>query len=251
MQRLKRNTVRCAIVLSLVGVLYLVSGCASSVDQATAEDVTNRAFTFTSGAVFHMALVNEPTTLIFLNNATAFMLLSADGSRSASGSNRFGSCILTVTASDFASGTGPQVNDVITLSLCDFDGENSTLRVTNGPTTVTSAPAVARVVEATANDVRSRSFIFANGAVFHPGLADLGVTLSFNSDATEFRLVSIDGTATGPMRFGPCVLNVTSSNYGPGNGPAVGTVLTLSTCRFNGGNRTLFVSNGTITAQSI
>src|SRR2546430_208799 len=108
-------------LLTMAGALMLW-GCTSTPGQATVDDVNNTAFTFPNGAVFHPALANVATTLEFINNATTFILSSAGGT--ATGNNRFGSCILTVTNSTYTSGTGPQVNDVITSSTCNFDDTN-------------------------------------------------------------------------------------------------------------------------------
>jgi hypothetical protein len=135
-----RSTVRSlTTILVAVGAMMLC-GCSSSVEQATAADVNNRAFAFPTGAVFHAAPANMPATLTFTDNATTFALSSAWGS--ATGTNGFGSCILTVTASTYAAGIGPQVHDVIALSPCEFDSTDNTLSVTNGTITATSAPAV-------------------------------------------------------------------------------------------------------------
>src|SRR5262245_19654462 len=81
-------------------------------------DVNNRFFTFADGQVFDPALTNISTTLTFTNNANNFTLSSAGGI--ATGTNVFGSCILTVTSSTYLSGAGPQGGAVITLSPCDF-----------------------------------------------------------------------------------------------------------------------------------
>ena len=126
------------VVLTITGALIL-SGCAATDGQATADDVNNKAFTFLNGTVFHPALTGV-TTLEFTDKANTFTLSSAG--ETASGSNHFGSCILTVSTSTYAPGTGPQVNDAITLSPCDFDSTDNTLSVTNGTITATSVPAV-------------------------------------------------------------------------------------------------------------
>jgi len=138
--RLVKSTVPSfAAILVTAGVLMLC-GCSGSVEQATAANVNNRSFTFPTGVVFQAALANMPTTLTFTNNANAFILSSTAGS--AAGTNVVGSCILTVTTSTYSPGTGPQVNDVLTLDPCDFDNADNTLSVTNGTITATSAPAV-------------------------------------------------------------------------------------------------------------
>src|SRR5262245_21256177 len=123
MPRLSHILLHLAVALTIVGMLIL-SGCVSTDEQATEEDVNNNAFTFPSGTVFHPALTGA-TTLEFTNNAHSFALFSAGGT--VTGTNRFGSCILTVGSSTYAPGAGPQVNDVITLSSCDFNSTNRTI----------------------------------------------------------------------------------------------------------------------------
>ena len=86
--------------------------------------MNNQSFTFTNGAVFNAALINVSTTLSFTDNATSFTLSSSGGT--ATGTNRFDSCVLTVITSTYGSGAGPQVGEVITLDPCDFDSENKT-----------------------------------------------------------------------------------------------------------------------------
>ncbi|MGE3540160.1 MAG: hypothetical protein AB7N91_22320 [Candidatus Tectimicrobiota bacterium] len=252
MRRLIRPWRSLGMCLSFLGVLYL-SGCSSPVGQAAADDVSNRAFAFADGAVFHAALANQPTTLLFLDNASAFTLFSADGSGTAAGSNRLGSCQLTVTSSTYAPAAGPQVNDVITLDPCDYDSDNSTLTVSNRGITSTSATAVARVVAATASDVRNRSFLFNVGAVFNEEL-DGATAVAFNGNASEFTLETTTGdttgTAEGVVQLSPCRLTVRSSTYRTG-GPDAGDVIEFNACRFNGGNRTLILSRGSITESSI
>src|SRR5262245_11028109 len=85
-------------LLTIIGV-FILAGCylSRTTDQATASDVNNQSFTFANGAVFNTNLVNVSTTLCFTDNATTFTLSSAGGM--ATGSNRFDSCILTVTTS--------------------------------------------------------------------------------------------------------------------------------------------------------
>ena len=186
MPRLSHILLHLGVPLTIVGMLIL-SGCAATDGQASGDEVDNNAFTFPSGTVFHPALTSA-TTLEFTNNANAFSLFSAGGT--ASGSNRFGSCILTVGSSTYASGTGPQVNDVITLSRCDFDSTNRTLTVSNGSITATSSPAIARLVDATASDLNEKSFLFASGEVFNSALVNIGVTLEFTNNAHSFTLTS-------------------------------------------------------------
>jgi hypothetical protein len=127
-------------LIALAGAMSLL-GCSEKVEQTMADDLNNQSFTFPSGAVFNPGLANIATTVAFSNNAANFTLSSAGGT--ASGSNVFGNaCTLTVTASTYAIGAGPQVNDAIKLAPCDFDIPNKTLLIGNGTTTATSSPAV-------------------------------------------------------------------------------------------------------------
>ena len=128
------------MLIALAGAMSLL-GCSEDIQQAIASDLNNQSFTFPSGAVFNPGLANIATTLAFSNNAANFTLSSAGGT--AAGNNTFGNaCTLTVTASTYAIGAGPQVNDVIRLDPCDFDIPNKTLLIGNGTTTATSSPAV-------------------------------------------------------------------------------------------------------------
>jgi len=127
-------------LIALAGAMSLL-GCSEKVEQTMADDLNNQSFTFPSGAVFNPGLANIATTVAFSNNAANFTLSSAGGT--ASGSNVFGNaCTLTVAASTYAIGAGPQVNDAIKLAPCDFDIPNKTLLIGNGTTTATSSPAV-------------------------------------------------------------------------------------------------------------
>ena len=139
MQRASR-TVRGLVVLIVLAGTMSLCGCSEHIETAIASDLNNQSFTFASGAVFHPGLANTATTLAFSNSATNFMLSSAGGT--AIGSNTFGNaCTLTVSASTYAIGAGPQMNDVIRLAPCDFDTSNKVLLIGNGTTTA-SAPAV-------------------------------------------------------------------------------------------------------------
>jgi hypothetical protein len=139
-QRASRTMRGFVALIALAGVMSLL-GCSESVEEAIADDLNNQSFTFLSGAVFNPGLANIATTLAFSDNSANFTLSSAGGI--ASGSNVFGNaCTLTVVASTYAIGAGPQVNDAIKLAPCDFDIPNKTLLIGNGTTTATSSPAV-------------------------------------------------------------------------------------------------------------
>src|SRR6266446_5849266 len=156
-------------LLTIIG-MFILAGCylSRTSDQATASDVNNRSFTFANGAVFHAALANVSTTLCFTDNATNFTLSSAGGT--ATGTNRFDSCILTVTNSTYAVGAGPQKGEVITLDPCDFDSDRQTLTVSHRNLTTTSTVATACTpgssgngTPATASNVSKQRFTFDSG----------------------------------------------------------------------------------------
>ena len=247
MPRLSHILLNLGVVLTIAGALIL-SGCAATDGQATADDVNNKAFTFPNGTVFHPALTGA-TALGFTDNANTFMLSSAGGT--ASGSNRFGSCILTVGSSTYTPPeTGPQVNDVITLNPCNFDSTNSTLTVSNRSITATSNPAIARLVNATASDLNDTTFLFASGAVFNDALVNVAVTLKFTNNATVFTLTS-SNTASGNSTLnstfpsGLCTLTVTNTEFNTGTGPQRNDGITLSPCQFNGATGSLTITRVT------
>jgi len=252
MPRLSHRLLTLGVVLTIAGALIL-SGCAATDGQATEEDLNNKAFTFPSGTVFHPALAGA-TTLEFTDKARNFALFSAGGT--ASGGNRFGSCILLVGISTYAPGAGPQVNDVITLDPCTFDSTNSTLTVSNGSITATSNPAIARLVNATASDLNDNTYLFVSGEIFNAALVNIAVTLEFTNNATSFTLTSTDNTnneatGTNTISSGTCTLTVTNTTYSAGTGPQRNDVFTLSTCQVNSATGALTISNGTSTITSI
>ena len=136
-------------VVATVGSLVLL-GCPGDKDHdnpATASDLNNRSFSFSSGKAFNPALTNMPTVLSFSNNATNFALQATVQNvvRTATGTYGLDSCRFTVgnstnpTAggSNFPAGTGPQPNDTINLPSCDFDRTNNSLTVFDGTATIT------------------------------------------------------------------------------------------------------------------
>ena len=144
---------------------------------------------------------------------------------------------------------------MINLNPCSFDSTNFTLTVSNGSNTLTSNPAVARLVNATANDLNDRSFLFFSGEVFNTALVNQVVSIEFSNNANSFELTSeenTDITATGINTFssGACILSVGRSTFRFGTGPQVNDVITLSTCQFNGGTGSLTISNGQTTITS-
>jgi hypothetical protein len=249
----------------------ILTGCylSRTTDQATADDVNNSSFTFANGAVFHANLVNVSTTLCFTDNATSFTLSSAGGTTT--GTNRFGSCILTVATSTYTVGAGPQVGEVITLDPCDFNSDRETLTVSNRDLTATSTVATAcspgssgNVVPATADNVNNQSFTFSTapgGGVFDSALTNVPTTLSFRDNANiantnTFTLVSsstsVSGRASGTstINFGSCTLSIDTSNYTVGINLQEGRTIRLNPCNFDNAARRLTVTNlGTATSE--
>jgi hypothetical protein len=237
---------------------FALAGCylSRTIDQATASDVNNRNFTFTNGAVFHSALTNTSTALAFSNNAQNFALCS--GTKTATGTNRFGSCTLTVTDSKYDANAGPQINDVIKLDPCDFDSDDKRLTVSNRDITATSTAATTvtdtgcnTTTPATPSQLSNQSCTFANGGVFDANLSNVSTTLAFNSTAQNFTLTSsgataVSGTASGTSSIvtGSCRLTVTKSTYTF----TLSTTITLLPCTFD--HNTLTVSNRGITVTS-
>jgi hypothetical protein len=248
-------------LLTIIGALIL-AGCylSHTVDQATASDVNNQSFTFTNGAVFHAALVNVSTTLCFTDNATNFTLSSAGGT--AAGTNRFDSCILTVANSSYTVGTGPQVGEVITLDPCDFNSDLKTLTVSNRDLTATSTVAVAcspgssgNVTPATVDNVNNQSFTFStapSGGVFDTSLTNLPTSLAFTINATNFRLISASGTATGTstVQSGSCTLAINNSTFPITTNLQPNRTIRLNPCSFDNTARTLTVTTNLGTATS-
>jgi hypothetical protein len=247
-------------MLTIMGGVFILASCylSRTIDQATADDVNNRSFTFTSGAVFNSALANVSTALAFSNNAQSFTLCS--GSQTASGTNKFGSCTLTVTNSNYTASAGPQINDVITLDPCDFDSDANTLTVSKGNVTATSAAATTATgtgcstgTSATADNVNGQSFTFTNGGVFSSALQNVQTALAFSNQAQNFTLrsvgtVSETATGTSIVSGGSCSLTVTTSSYSAG--PQKGTTITLTPCTYNSTNNTLTVTNLGLTVTS-
>jgi hypothetical protein len=196
------------IVLLSLSSGVMLSGCDGSSAPATSSDVNNHAFAFASGQVFDSALANSQTILAFSDNGADFVLSSIGGT--ATGTDTLGPCVLTVTTSNYAVGTGPQVNEVMTLNPCTFDSNTNELTVTDGSLTATSAADApsSNVNPAAANMVNDQAFIFANGGVFDPALATVQTTLAFSNNASDFELSSVDGAATGTDTFGPLYLSV-------------------------------------------
>lgn len=139
MQR-ARTTMSGLLAIIVIASCLTLPGCTEDIEESAVSDVRNQSFTFSSGAVFHPALANTPTTLNLIDNPASFVLSSAGAT--ASGLITFAPCILTFTSSTYAAGAGPQPNDELRLVPCDFDSSNNTLIIGNGTTVAISAPGV-------------------------------------------------------------------------------------------------------------
>jgi hypothetical protein len=140
MQQTRKTISGLVSFMILAGALTLFGCSGDDNDEqvaATANAVNNKTFAFSSGEIFHSTLRNVPTTLAFSNDGANFTLASAGGT--ATGTNQFGSCILTVTSSTYAAGTGPQANEVITLDPCMVDSTTKLLTATRGAITISGA----------------------------------------------------------------------------------------------------------------
>jgi len=119
-------------------------GSSGNVVPATAENVNNQSFTFStapSGGVFDTALTNLPTSLAFTDNATNFSLTAASGTATGTSIIQSGSCTLDIATSTFTVGTNLQEGEIIRLNPCNFDNATRRLTVTNLGT-ATSEPGV-------------------------------------------------------------------------------------------------------------
>ena len=106
------------------------------------------------------------------------------------------------------------------------------------------------IEESAISDVRNQSFTFSSGAVFHPALASMPITLSLIDNPASFVLSAATGTASGLITFAPCILTFTSSTYVAGAGPQPRDELRLVPCDYDITNNTLILGNGTTTAIS-
>ena len=199
--RLRHILLNLGVVLTIAGALTL-SGCAATDGQATEEDVNNNVYLLEWDGVSSCSDECDSPRVHRQCQHLYAVLCWWESLRG----NRFGSCILTVGTSTYAPETGPQANDVMTLNPCDFDSTNRTLKVSNGPITATSNPAIARLVNATASDLNDKSFLFTSGAVFNVALANIAVTLKFTNNANDFTLTPLitpimkrQGTTSSPL----------------------------------------------------
>src|SRR5215831_9646985 len=75
-QRASRTMRGFVALIALAGAMSLL-GCSENIESAIVDDLNNKSFTFSSGAVFNPGLANTETTLAFSNNAANFTLSAA------------------------------------------------------------------------------------------------------------------------------------------------------------------------------
>jgi hypothetical protein len=96
-------------------------------------------------------------------------------------------------------------------------------------------------------------FTIPNGAVFHPGIGNNPVTLTFvlgsDNTSTLFILARFGSAALagGVVTFGSCTLTITSSAFPTGQGPQTGDTITFSTCNIVVSASNVEVGGGTET----
>src|SRR5262249_36098357 len=150
---LPRRIAQC-MALVIIGTLTVL-GCgksSSSDTPATASDLTNRSFAFTSGAGPDLAKElklpqGQAFTLQFGNfggtNVGPVTLDSGGSAASGTVSLASGSCIFHFDRSTFPAGGGPQSDEQLTPNACQINKTDTTLRLTaaSGENRV-SAPAI-------------------------------------------------------------------------------------------------------------
>lgn len=141
------------IVARLLGVAMIVGslalyGCdddggGGGEEAAVPDDLENRSFTFTNGAVFHNGLAGESVTLMFgefTGDATTGPVRLSSGAASAVGRVAVSSCNFTFTSSTFAQDDGPQAGDGVATD-CNYDTDDNTLTIVVNGTSTTSGMA--------------------------------------------------------------------------------------------------------------
>ena len=157
MRHLNRMVLGLVVVVTLGGSLALWGCGGDNTEDASPSNTNNLTFAFANGVAFNPNLNNVPVNLTFLNSSTVFDL-QVPGAllRRATGTNRFGSCILTVGSnrdplaagggSSFPVGTGPQPGEILSLNTCEIDTDDNTLKVESGFGESTSSPAIPATV---------------------------------------------------------------------------------------------------------
>jgi hypothetical protein len=147
---LPRRIAQC-MALVVIGTLTVL-GCGgdngTSENPATASDLTNRSFAFTSGAGPNLAMVlglpqGQAFTLQFGSfGGTNIGPVTLDsGGSDASGTVTLGSCTFQFGRSTFPAGSGPQSGTQFTIDPCQFNNDDNTLQLTapSGETVVSAA----------------------------------------------------------------------------------------------------------------
>jgi len=136
---LPRRIAQCMALVVVIGILTVL-GCSSSKGTseapATASDLTNRSFAFTSGAGPNLATVlglpqGQAFTLQFGNfSGTNVGPVTLDsGGSDASGTVTLGSCTFRFDRSTFPAGSGPQSGAQFTIDPCQINRNDNTLRL--------------------------------------------------------------------------------------------------------------------------
>jgi len=156
----------------------------------TPEDLQQKTFLFTDGAIFRLA--NIPVTLAtgtFVDKQGDFALTG--NGMVASGSVVLGSCTFVVTTSTFPPGQGPQVGNQIVLDPCQIDAIDRRLIATNATVSSTptmSSPPVSAPLDTTltlpppptlpiAEDTLGSLQIGSSLSGARPGAITLGITI--------------------------------------------------------------------------
>jgi hypothetical protein len=149
--RLPCRMAQCMALVALIGALAVLgcsSGGSTTFASATANDLTNRSFTFTNGAGASLAKMiglpqGQAFTLQFANfGGTNVGPVTLDsGGSTASGTVTLGSCTFRFDRSTFPTGLGPKIASPIPIDPCEVNRNDNTLRLTVSGERLVSAPA--------------------------------------------------------------------------------------------------------------
>src|SRR5439155_1831798 len=150
--RLLRRIALCMALIAVIGALAVLgcsSGSSTTFVSATANDLTNRAFAFPTGAGASLATMlglpqGQAFTLQFANfGGTNVGPVTLDsGGSTASGTVTLGSCTFRFDRSTFPAGRGPQSGTQFTIDPCQSNSNDKTLRLgTASGEALVSAPA--------------------------------------------------------------------------------------------------------------
>jgi len=146
----RRRIVPLIALMVVIGALT-VPGCGGDTkfSGVKANDLTNRAFTFPTGAGVLLARATGlPQGQVFslqfgnLGDTNSGPIRLASGGSTASGTVTLGSCSFQFDQSTFAAGRGPQAGAQFTSNPCEVNRDHNTMRLTISGETVVSAPAI-------------------------------------------------------------------------------------------------------------